>query len=75
MPCLSWVRDEEAKHVRGNSTIFQLGKENVTGKTDHESIWAANADTLRAADKKVFEIGQACDIRERDDKSGHGKRP
>lgn len=58
VPFLFWVKDEQGKYLWGNQAIDDLAKQKVAGKTDYELPWAADADGLRVADKKVMATGK-----------------
>ena len=73
MPFLFWVKDEDGRYLWGNRAISRLAKEEVIGKTDHELLWAENAEALRAVDQQVLETGKTRFLHEYVDKSGHGK--
>ena len=73
VPFLFWVKDEAGKYLWGNRIISQLAGEDIAGKTDHQLVWADNADALQVADRQVFETGEATYLREYVDKSSHGK--
>jgi hypothetical protein len=45
-----------------------MAKEDILGKTDHELIWADNADALRTDDKQVLETGKPLFLHEYVDK-------
>lgn len=71
-PFLFWVKDEAGKYLWGNRKISQLAGEEVAGKTDRDLVWAASAEALQAADRKVFESGDPSYLHERVDKSSQG---
>ncbi len=73
MPFFFWVKDEEGRYLWGNRAISQAAGEEIIGKTDHELIWADNADALKALDKQVLETGKPHFAHEYVDKSGVGK--
>jgi PAS domain-containing protein len=73
MPFLSWVKDEDGKYLWGNRAISHLAQEEVIGTTDHQLIWADNAEALRASDEKVLESGAPVFTQEYVDKSGKGR--
>jgi PAS domain S-box-containing protein len=58
MPFNMWVKDEQGKYLWANRAVSQLAGEDVVGKTDRELIWAADAPTFQANDKKVFQTGK-----------------
>jgi len=73
MPFLFWVKDEDGRYLWGNKAISQLAGEQITGKTDHELVWAENADALRAGDKRVFETRKPSYLHEYVNKSSRGR--
>lgn len=58
VPFLFWAKDEQGVHLFGNKVICDLAGEDVLGKTDHDLIWAKDADALQAHDRRVMESGQ-----------------
>jgi PAS domain-containing protein len=73
MPFLFWVKDEEGRYIWGNRAISEIAKQDIIGKKDAELPWAANAEALRADDKKVLETGKPIFVHEYVDDSSRGK--
>jgi two-component system aerobic respiration control sensor histidine kinase ArcB len=73
MPFFAWVKDEEGKHRWMNRALREFAQTDPIGKTDHEMPWAAAADSLRAADKKVLETGKPLYLQEHADMPGQGQ--
>ncbi|MCB0728155.1 MAG: PAS domain-containing protein [Ignavibacteriae bacterium] len=73
MPFLFWVKNEEGTYIWGNKVINDLAGENVVGRKDKDLVWAANAESLRADDEKVWESGKPEFTHELVDHSGEGK--
>lgn len=71
-PFLFWVKDEAGRYIWGNRKINELAGEDVAGKTDHELVWADNAEALHAADEEVMRTGKPNYLHEHVDKSGQG---
>lgn len=49
MKCRFFFGDEAGKYLWGNRAISRLAGQEIVGKTDRESPWAADADALRVA--------------------------
>ena len=64
MPFFFWVKDEEGKYVFVNRALADMAQQAIIGKTDLEMGWAADAEALRADDKKVLETGQTLYVHE-----------
>jgi len=73
MPFLFWVKDEEGRYIWGNRAISEIAKQDIVGKKDSELPWAANAEALRADDKKVLDAGKPIFVHEYVDDSSRGK--
>jgi len=73
MPFLFWVKDEDGRYIWGNKAISEIAEQNIVGKKDSELPWAANAEALRADDKKVFETGKPIFVHEYVDDSSRGR--
>jgi PAS domain-containing protein len=73
MPFLFWVKDEEGRYIWGNRAISKIANQDIIGKKDAELPWAANAEALRADDKKVLETGMPIFVHEYVDDSSRGK--
>lgn len=58
VPFLFWAKDKSGTYRWGNQAINRFTGENVVGKTDGELIWCDDAESLQAADGKVFETGE-----------------
>jgi PAS domain-containing protein len=72
MPFLFWVKDKSGKHLFGNKVICNLAGEDVAGKTDHELVWAKDADALQEHDRQVLETGEPSFIHEHVQQSSQG---
>jgi PAS domain-containing protein len=73
VPFLLWAKDENGKHLFGNKAICDLAGENVVGKRDNDLIWANDAESLQAHDRKVLESGKTEYLHEYVQKSRHGQ--
>ena len=73
MPFLFWVKDAGGRYVWGNRVINRLAGEDVTGKTDADLVWAADAEGLREADRRVWETGEPSFVHEFVAKSSSGQ--
>jgi PAS domain-containing protein len=73
MPFFFWVKDDEGKYIWANNALVELANGEIVGKTDRELPWSENADTLKAADRRVLETGKTQFIHEYVDEPGKGK--
>ena len=64
MPFFFWVKDEEGRYLWVNRTLAEMAQQAIVGKTDREMGWSADADGLRADDKKVLETGKTLYVHE-----------
>jgi two-component system aerobic respiration control sensor histidine kinase ArcB len=73
MPFNFWVKDEEGKYLWVNQYLAEMAQQAIVGKTDQEMGWAADAEALRADDKKVLETGKTLYLHEYAHVPGRGK--
>jgi PAS domain-containing protein len=64
MPFFFWVKDEEGRYLWVNRALAEMAQQAIVGKTDREMGWSADADGLRADDKKVLETGKTLYVHE-----------
>jgi PAS domain-containing protein len=64
MPFYFWVKDEAGRYLWVNKALAKIAQQDMVGKTDRDMGWAADAEGLRADDKKVLETGKTLYIRE-----------
>ena len=73
VPFLCWAKDRDGVHLFVNNVMQDLAGEDPTGKTDHDLVWADDADELQAHDRKVFESGKTEYLHEHVQQSHHGE--
>lgn len=73
MPFLFWVKDEEGRYLWANRALANMAQQAIIGKTDREMGWTADAEALRADDKKVLETGKTLYVHEYAHVPGQGK--
>jgi PAS domain-containing protein len=73
MPFYFWVKDEAGRYLWVNKALAKIAQQDMVGKTDRDMGWAADAEGLRADDKKVLETGKTLYIREDAHVPGRGK--
>jgi PAS domain-containing protein len=64
MPFYFWVKDEEGRYLWANRALAEMAQQAIVGKTDRELGWAADAEVLKADDKKVLETGKTLYVHE-----------
>jgi PAS domain-containing protein len=64
MPFFFWVKDEEGRYLWVNRALAEMAQQAIVGKTDRKMGWSADADGLRADDKKVLETGKTLYVHE-----------
>ena len=64
MPFYFWVKDEEGRYIFVNRALAEMAQQDIMGKTDREMGWSADANGLRADDKKVLETGKTLYVHE-----------
>lgn len=58
MPFFFWVKDVEGRYLWVNRALADMAQQDIIGQTDHELVWADNAEALRAVDQQVLETGK-----------------
>lgn len=58
MPFFFWVKDQSGKYLWVNQALAQIVPDGIVGKTDHDLIWADQAEALQAVDQEVLESGE-----------------
>jgi two-component system aerobic respiration control sensor histidine kinase ArcB len=73
MPFYFWVKDEAGRYVWVNQALAEMAQQSLIGKTDRDMGWAADAEGLRADDKKVLETGKTLYVHEYAHVPGRGQ--
>jgi two-component system CheB/CheR fusion protein len=66
-PAFIWVKDPGGRYVVAGKqckAVLGLPCDEIVGKTDHELLPAASADTLRASERRVLDLGETVESEE-----------